>query len=420
MNRREILKTAGFAGTGLFLNIPSIPPSEDIFLQNLEFPSQWSEEEVLQKTRWLPNRSQSLYNYSVIPERPECKPFVYHAVCRHRYSRNEEAVFMAGEYPDFSLHGYEGGVKAAIGRNQKVHLAVGLPVQHPGWENLRRYFRKVATEYPADLLIIGNEFNITGQNDELPESYWGRTISDYAQAYKIASEEIRQATQGKTKVSVYGEAHWGQGRVLRNVLQALKQISVRPDAASFHFYSNDMSELQNRTWMYEAILTESGIGKIPLYLTELGNEEREIKDSEQANVVLQGLATSLMLVEQKQLEHVIWSVAMDPGKPEISLWREYSKGRQEPREAGWMYLLGSRIYAKIAGFFYEHDLIRVQSYASDGTSVVTVWNTGDSDRSISYPKNTAGYDHTGKRLSKEEQPVALGKAENTLVFLEER
>jgi hypothetical protein len=216
-----------------------------------------------------------------------------------------------------SLYQYWQGVKEAIGRGQKVFIAVDLPgetdtdITVADWQE---YMTAVSKEFNGAHFIIGNEVNISKR--------WKTQLDDYADFYLTSAQAIRKHGP-ESKILVYGEAYDGDGTILR---EALKKISLRVykdggelkdviDGLSFHFYDT-AGKLEKRVELYQQIANDYKINP-KLYLTELGKlESARLTENQRADLITQNLACALALAEQGKLDTAIWHTAYaidDPG-----------------------------------------------------------------------------------------------------------
>lgn len=329
----------------------------------------------------------SLYNRSIIPEVSREDGFQRHDT--------KDPIFMAVEFGNRNIWGYGDGVREAISRGQKVILSVGFKEEYPGDEEFIRYFQEVFEKYKgAEVFIVANEINASDGLKRRVSAY-ALNPALYAKVFKMAYGVGKRITP-KTKLSLYGEAHDGNGEILREVIKAVLAEGVSPDAMSFHVYGSRQtlpSELESRVGLYEKVAQEFGLLHIPLHLTELGNLPEEASNLDQADAVWVGMASALPMVSNGRLSSVVWSVAYDPHHPEISLYEYDEGGRLTPKSAAIAWLLAARILNNNVTVRKSEDGLRVtKGYTSRGRLGAIYWNEGNEQLDLSIPDGFSCYD----------------------------
>lgn len=207
------------------------------------------------------------------------------------------------------VRGHKKGLQEAIARGQKVYLVVEIPGNPKEYypEQWRLNLEKIANTFTgASALIIGNEINT-------PYSPWGRKLEDYLQLY-LDSYRIIKRTSPQTRVAPWQEAYFGNGKVLANFLSYLSQAGGRIDVLPINFYDASF-RMESRIRLYRQILDKFGLGKAAIIISELGAPIGiRISEDEQANLVVQHLATAAVLQKKGLIEMAAWFCGYGVGK----------------------------------------------------------------------------------------------------------
>lgn len=321
MTRRTFLRKLGVAAGGL-----AVPP---IFR-----PEAGLSKETLWDLR-APNQHATMTNLSVIP-----KGITMPSGERNFWHNDKESLSLAlnfnilyskddAKYTDhLNLEIQKGlwdGVKKALGNGQRVYLVLEFPPDDKKItiEDWKKYTGAIARNFKGAHFVVGNEINDDSRWSDDPDKYdaYSPGIADH---YIEAARAIKKIAPS-SKTLMYGEAHYGNGEILKKTLDRLKEVAPDDfgdiiDGLTFHFY-DAAGNMDKRVALYQGIARQYGLND-KLYLTELGKAEAaKIDETQRCSVLTQNLATALSIVEEGKIEDAVWHTAFlikDPNKHSLS------------------------------------------------------------------------------------------------------
>jgi len=340
--------------------------------------------EIAEILKMVPNPNFSLVNSSIVPE----------ALLHHP---DNEQIVMPLNFGDLNIGVYGLGVQEAISRGQSVTLVLEQPPKDRPQtsDQWRNYLREVLRLYQPSTFIIGNECNV-------PPSY-PTAVSpiEYLRLFQVAQEEINRLSP-KTKIFLYGDAHWGEGEYLAAILRTLKISKVPFDGIALHYYDT-ADKLLTRIEQFRGILQKYDFNQKSIIISELGKPENYRLTAEQySTAMVQLLSTAGFLISQGKIESAFWYTAatFDPTKQEHALFQfsRYFNGRLEAVQGVFSYLLVSRFLHHGVSLENYRGLTIVRGVNAGGRETAAVWNR---TRNLLFYPLSAGrtaFDLDGKKL----------------------
>jgi len=360
LSRRDFLKLLATLGIDFLLPIEKLTPAE-----LLKLP---------------PNPNLPAVGFSIVPR--EIAPHY-----------PGEPVIMTMNFGDLEIGGYGEGFRKAKGqRTLKIEqYPKDKPLSLLEWEN---YIKTVISRYSGvERVIVGNECNVPKNQG----SYM--SPEEYASCYGTAWRAIRSFSP-ETRVSLYGEAYYGNHTHLRNVLQLLKNKGIRPDEGSVHFYDYPQ---KLGYWLvgYQNVLNEF-FGDVPIHISEIGKPiSISINDEQHASLLVQDLALSAAYIEQGKITLAAWFAAATFNKDQsFSIFR-FSKtvnGKLEPSCLVIPWLLVTRALHHQVKPIETRGLIMISGLTADNHQALVLWSKTGQSISFNPPRNMLPYNLYGQEI----------------------
>lgn len=275
---------------------------------------------------------------------------------------------------------YTQGFAEAIKRGQPTYLIAEIP-HNPKNFSLTAWVngtQRTASEFTgATAFIIGNEIN----NGSSP---WAENLDNYFQIYRTAYETVKNFSP-KSLVLPWQEAYFGHGEVLEQFLRKGAKI----DGLPINFY--DLSgKMEERVSLYHQILNRYGYKNIPIIMSECGLPE-PTKDKfspiDQANLVLQNLATAAYLINNRSLKTVAWYSALaEVDSPHALAFSYHDNFCTKP--AFTAFVLAQHL---LSGDYIElqrspEGLATVKVFTQNSLTAIIMWN--ETNKNVSLAKNS--------------------------------
>jgi len=358
MGRREFLKLMGAAGLKFVLDPTEI---EQLLLPQLE-----------------PNPHVSIVGLSLVPEsifkhRPDESLLLPINFCA-TYQRNSPDHLNKDSKSGGDLWGYGQGIREALTRGQPVFLVLEFPGetdQDVTLEDWKEYVSTLAQRFRGANFILGNEVNI-----ELHRR-WKNNPDLFAKYYLAAAEKIRQLSPNSL-VLMYGEAYFGHGETLRQILFYLCQKPTRHpavpiDGLCFHFYDDKVELLPARVELYRQIGREFGL-PTKFYLTELGIPEAKVLTSEEhCRLLAQNLAVALALASEGELEYIFWQTAFSISNADPHSLTYFDKSSLKLKPAFVQFLLITKLLHHNVVLSESGGVYRVTGETSNHQKAIISW-----------------------------------------------
>lgn len=366
LSRRDFLKLSGAVGAGTLW-----PEKTDY--SSLACPSLG---EVIRISKEV-NPRVTAVNLSCVPDY-----FANLAEQGSPFHHRQETLMMTIPYPDIKkgkprLYGYAPGLKEAIN-----HAQVGLVVEIPptpdrydpekwGWG----LGRNVDFYQGAKVFIIGSEVNFDNRVFKRRKA-WQDKLPQYRDLYERSFQIIRRLSP-ESLVFPWQEAYFGKGEFLKSFL-AMEGVKKEVDGLAFNFYDRS-ALLEERVALYQKILDQHGLGEKPIIVSELGKPIKAfLSAEEQANLVVQNLATAAFLAGQGKIKWSAWYSAFCLSNDGHAL--SYLKEREfMPRPGLFAFLACQRLLVGEIGRQVDSTgLVRVTAKNPD-LKTEMVWNEGEKE-----------------------------------------
>lgn len=259
-------------------------------------------------------------------------------------------------------------------------------------------YNLVAWYHPTHI-VLGNELNAPGSIWTAPQ------YCDYAitTARKIKENLIEYLSS--TKILLYGEAYYGNGEFLKDVLSEVKnrQAASLFEGINIHFYDR-AGKLPERLDLYHHIL-EAIFGQnysFDIYMTEIGKKEddKHLPDIPHVYTAIQETAIACALADRNRkgwglptIEDFFWHTAFMPKEHDPAghslTYLENEKagpeGKKHPKWAFYALMIVCRLLHHNVSLEYpngDESITLVRGTTSKNQSVEIIWN--NQSRAVNY------------------------------------
>lgn len=330
---------------------------------------------------------------------------------------------------------YTSGAQAAIKRNEPYYIVLEQPPSDISWSlgQWETYVEKIARFYNGATFIIGNEINVPSRFGSYLEP------ETYGKMFLCARRAIKKVAPA-SKLSLYGEAYFGQGETLDLVIKFLENhkgdFGLRPsdnpfDVIAVHYYDS-AQKLAQKIEFYRHLLDQSGYPQSEIVISELGvhldqSLLDQLNEKDRAIIMVQNLALCADLVRRKEINTAFWfsmlSVADTEGVHGL-YQKPHPNSDISPTKNTIPFLLINRLLQKTTGSLTTPSITVVsgettyqRSWRRRTVPTQVVWNNTPSEQNVQVSPRTVAYNLYGETIPSAQGQIALPPLDRQKPFI---